>query len=289
MSDARILDQGYRPYEGPRLGVRGAVRSLVRHSAQRALGLRRSAWAKLLPIAAVVIAYLPAAVFVGVAAIVPDQVRDEVDILPTYSEYYGFITAAILLFVAIVGPEVLCPDRRNGMLGLYLASPLGRGTYLLAKTLAVLPVLLLVTLGPPILLLVGFTLADTGPDTLAAFASVLGRIFASAVAVTAVYTAISLAAASLTERRAFASAGVILLVLASSITAFQLVEGSGADAHVMLLNLFVLPFELVQRIYGQPGEYPDISTAALAAAEVAWVAAAAALVRWRYRRLTVTR
>ena len=27
-SDARILDQGYRPYEGPRLGVRGAVRSI---------------------------------------------------------------------------------------------------------------------------------------------------------------------------------------------------------------------------------------------------------------------
>lgn len=289
MSDARILDQGYRPYEGPRLGVVGAVRSLVRHSAQRALGLRRSAWAKLLPIASVVIAYLPAAVFVGVAAIVPEQVRDEVDILPTYSEYYGFITAAILLFVAIVGPEVLCPDRRNGMLGLYLASPLGRGTYLLAKTLAVLPVLLLVTLGPPLLLLVGFTLADTGPEGVADFATVLGRILLSALAVSAVYTAISLAAASLTERRAVASAGVILLVLASSTTAFQLVEGSGADPHVVLLNLFALPFELVQRIYGQPGEHPDVSTAALAVAEVAWVVLAATLVRWRYRRLTVSR
>ena len=67
MSDARILDQGYRPYEGPRRGLAGAVRSLAWHSVLRALGLRRTAWAKLLPIASVLIAYVPAVVFVGIA------------------------------------------------------------------------------------------------------------------------------------------------------------------------------------------------------------------------------
>ena len=40
---------------------------------------------------------------------------------------------AVLVFVAFVAPEVLCPDRRTGMLGLYLASPLTRDTYLVGK------------------------------------------------------------------------------------------------------------------------------------------------------------
>jgi ABC-2 type transport system permease protein len=289
MSDARILDRGYRPYDGPRLGRAGAVRSLARHSMTRALGLRRTAWAKLLPIASVLIAYLPAAVFVGIAALLPEQVRNDTRIIPSYSDYYSFITAAIVLFVALVGPEVLCPDRRNGMLGLYLASPLDRTTYLLAKVLAVFPVLGFVTLGPPLLQLVGLQLADAGPGGAGDFALVLVRIVIAAVVVSVAYTTLSLAAAALTDRRAFASAGIILVLFATSITTNQFVKVSGADPHLLLLNLFFLPFELVSRVYGEAGTYPEIRTATLAAAEAAWVVLGAAVVWVRYRKLTVTR
>ncbi|MEX2658122.1 MAG: ABC transporter permease subunit, partial [Acidimicrobiales bacterium] len=181
-----------------------------------------------------------------------------------------------------------CPDRRDGMLGLYLASPLTRDTYLLAKALAVVPVLAIVTVGPPLLLLVGRTFADAGPDGLGEFLLVLVRVIASGLAVSAAYTAISLAAASLTDRRAVASAGVILLLLVSSITTGILVE-LGASERLLLLNLFLLPFELVQRIYGDVGSNPRLSTAELVLANVAWTLGAALLVRERYRRLQVTR
>ncbi|MDP9452937.1 MAG: ABC transporter permease [Actinomycetota bacterium] len=287
MSDARILDRGYRRYDGPRLGVAGAVRSLAWHSALRALGLRRSVWAKLLPLAAVGIAYVPATVFVGVAALLPEQLVDATGLLPGYADYYGFISAAIVLFVALVGPEVLCPDRRHRMLGLYLASPLSRDSYLVAKVLAVVPVLALVTLGPPLLLLVGFTFADAGPDGAGELLGILARIVAGGVVVAAAYTAVSLAASSLTDRRAVASAGIILVLLVSGVATGALVA-SGADERLLLLNLSVVPFELVQRLYGEAGQV-EVSTLALVAANLAWTLAAAALLRARYHRLRITR
>ena len=289
MSNAQIFEQGYRRYDGPRLGVGASVRSLAIHSALRALGLRRTFWAKLLPIATVVIAYAPVAVFVGFAAIVPNEVKDEFDVIPDYADYFGTISTAILLFVAVVGPEVLCPDRKNGMLGLYLASPLRRETYLLAKVLAVVPVLALVTIGPQVLLLIGRTLVDAGPDSAVDFALVLLRAVVAGTVVSALYTGISLAAASLTDRRAFASAGVILLVLLSSGVTSALVEGADADRRLYLLHLFVLPFELVYRIYGERGEEPAIETISLVLAAAAWILGSAALVIWRYRKLTITR
>jgi len=288
VSDAQIYEQGYRKHDGQRLGVAASIRSLAIHSALRALGLRRTFWAKLLPIAAVVIAYLPAAVFVGIAALIPEEITNEVDAIPTYHEYYGFISAAIILFVALVGPEVLCTDRRHGMLGLYLASPLTRETYLASKVLGLLPVLGLVTLGPPLLLLVGRTLVDAGPDNVGGFLVLLLRALGGAIAVTAVYVAVALAAASLTDRRAIASAGFILSLFVSGTITSTLVESLDTSELLYLLNLTVVPFELVQRIYGVEGNL-DASTAAVVAANLAWVLGGAALVLWRYRRLAVTR
>jgi ABC-2 type transport system permease protein len=287
--NAHIFEQGYRRYDGPRLGVTASVRSLAIHSALRALGLRRTFWAKLLPIATVLIAYLPAAVFVGIAALLPKQITDTVDAIPRYADYFGTISAAILLFVAIVGPEVLCSDRKNGMLGMYLASPLTRDTYLLAKVLAVVPVLALVTIGPQILLLIGRSLVDAGPSSFGDFLLLLLRAVVAGFIVSTLYTAISLAAASLTDRRAVASAGVILVLLISSGVTSALVENADTDKRLYLLNLFLLPFELVQRVYGERGNQPTIETISLVLAYVAWVAGSAAVVVWRYRKLTVAR
>jgi ABC-2 type transport system permease protein len=291
MSDARIFDRGYRHYDGSRRGVRGAMLSLGRHSIQRALGLRRPFGAKVFPILAVAIAFIPAIVFVGIAAFVPDNsVRD--DFLPTYGEYYGFVTSAILIFSAFVAPEVLCPDRRNGMLGLYLASPLTRDTYLVAKAASVLAALTLATTGPPLLMLVANTLQGNGPDGPDDFVVLLVRVVAAGLAVSVAHTAVSLAVSSLTDRKAFASAGVIVLLIASSIVAAVLVENADAPVWVWGINLIAMPFQLVQRIYGEhdpTDEIAQMTTAAVVLANVLWVAASTAVVRWRYQRVVVTK
>lgn len=287
MNTAHIYEQGYRRYDGARLGLRASIVSLAIHSMRRGLGLRRTFWAKLLPIAVVLIAYVPAMVFVGIAALIPDELN--LTEFGSYADYFSNISAALILFVAIVGPEVLCADRRNGMLGMYLASPLSRDTYLLAKVLGVMPVLLLVTLGPELLLLVGRTLVDAGPESVGAFLLVLLRMVVSGLAMSVLYTAISLASASLTDRRAVASAGVILSLLATAAVTGALVEEADFDRRLYLLNLGFLPIELVQRVFGERGSEPSLETASIVVASTLWTLAAAAVVAWRYRKLTVSR
>jgi ABC-2 type transport system permease protein len=284
MTDARILDRGYRAYDGPRRGPSGAVRSVMLYSVRRAIGLRRTVWAKALPIASIALAYVPALAFVGIAALLPDLL--EGDLLPQYPDYYGFVTSAIIVFSAFVAPEVLCPDRRNGMLGLYLSAPLTRDTYLLAKAAAVASVLALVTLGPPLLLLIAYTFEGTGPANPGDFLLVLIRIVAAGVAISAAHTTLSLAIASLTDRRAVASAGVILVLLVSAAATGVLVDVADAPEWVLVFNLLVMPFELVQRIYGVE-LLPEVPTWAVLAANVAWSVVAAGVVRFRYQRLAV--
>jgi ABC-2 type transport system permease protein len=284
VSDARILDRGYRPYEGERLGVATVMRSLVRHSAQRVLGLRRPARSKLLPAVSALCAYLPAVVFIGIAALVPpSRLRDQ--FLPTYPQYYGFITSALIVFAVFVAPEALCPDRRNGLLGYYLAAPLTRLSYVVSKVVAVFTLLLLTTLGPPLLLMIAFVLQGNGPDgPIDVFVLTL-RVLASGALVSTLYTAVSLGVSSLTDRRAFAAAGTLLAIIVSGVVTSALVEGASAPTSLIGGNLTAAPFLLVFRIYGQVDNDPDVPTLALVIGVVGWTLLGFGSLWFRYRRI----
>ena len=139
---------------------------------------------------------MPAIVFVGIAAVLPRG--DELE-LDSVANYYGFVTGALFLFAAFVAPEAVCTDRRSGMLGVYLASPLSRDTYLLSKFTAVAAVLSTMTLGPPLLMLIAYTLADAGPDGVDGWLTELGRVLASGLALAVFWAALSLASVSYTH------------------------------------------------------------------------------------------
>jgi ABC-2 type transport system permease protein len=286
--DAQIAARGFQPYDGPRSGVGGAIRSVSIESIRATLGLGRPARTKIFPVAAVVIAYVPAIVFVGISVLIPGDLLDPNEVAD-YASYYGFITLAIILFAALVAPEVLVSDRRNGMLAMYLSTPLHRGTYLTAKIIAVAVTLGLVTLGPPILVLLGYTFDGSGPDGVGNWMATLLRIVVSGIAVSAALTSVSMAASSLTDRRAFAAIGIVLIVLASPILAAALVEGAGLSPYWWTISLFSMPFELVNRIYGQAGDFPEVSTLAVVAANIAWTAIGIAIVIWRYSKLVIAR
>jgi ABC-2 type transport system permease protein len=284
---AHIVDRGFQRYEGVRAGVPQAIGSVAWQSMRATLGLGRPARHKIFPVIAIAIAYVPAIVFVGLSVLISDLL--DPNEIADYASYYGFITAAILLFAGLVAPEVLVGDRRNGMLALYLSTPLHRGTYLVAKGIAVLATLAMVTLGPPLLLLIGYTFANVGPDGLGDWLVVLLRIFVSAFAVSGALTAISMAASSITDRRAFASIGVILLALATPAVASALVDGAELSANWRLIDVFSMPFELVFRIFGESGSFPELSTLNIMLVNAGWVIGGLAVVALRYSRMVVAR
>lgn len=286
--EAKIYDRGYRRYEGPRTGLRGSMRTLIKHSLRHAVGLGRSARFKVIPIAIVVMAYLPAAVFIGLSALIPVNTED---FLPTYAEYYGFVAATIYLLAGFVSPELLCADRRTGLLGVYLASAMNRPNYLLGKAISVFLMLLLVTLGPPLLMLIAFTLQNMGPDGFVEWIKLFGRILLSSFILGALYTAISLAVSATTDRITVATATILALIPGSGIITDILANEADVTPHVRLANLLFLPRALIFRVHGELGGWPTVDnpTWTLWLAWAGWSGVSIGWIWYRYRTLLVQR
>lgn len=282
-NDARLVDRSLTHVE-QRHGVATSMRALGRHTARRILGLRRPHRYKILPVIILAIAYLPSIAFIGLAAMIPEQMADEV---LSSVDFYGSILVAVILFTALAGPQTLCPDRRHRTLGLYLSSPLDRTTYLVTNAAALGSVLFVVTLGPPLLGQVGFALLDvTGPPLAL---SVL-RIVASAVVLAALYGAVAIAGASFTDRRAFASAGIFLGLFGLTIASEVLVDALDLPEWVQMMDVATLGIALVNRIHAVDGvNLPDVATPVLVLGAIAWIVGLGALSHWRYRHLEVVR
>jgi ABC-2 type transport system permease protein len=287
--DAQLFDLGYRAYDGLRERPARAILTLAVFTARRVLGLGRGARHKVLPAITLGIAYLPALANV-VFAMVADEIA--VDELITYGDYMFFIGSALALFAALVAPEALCPDRRTGMLGLYLAGPLDRNRYLLAKAAGVLAVMLLITVGPLLFMLVAFVLAGYGPS-IGETPELLLRILAAGIATALLYTSLSMAVSSFTTRRAVAAVGVVLALFVPASVVRPAIDSTGAPDALDLLSFPFVAFDLSYRIFG---EQPD--DAAPVEALATWVVAgglgaavvAGALVCWfRYRRIEAFR
>lgn len=285
---AEIFDRGYRPYDGPRNGIGTAMVSVFLSSIQRALGLRRKFRFKIVPVATIFIAYVPALVFMGLAVLLPEEFAEE--IVADYAGYFGLLSIAVILFTAFVVPEVLSTDRSSGLFGMYMASPLTRLHYLGAKLASIVALLFLVTLFPVLFLLIGYLANDIGPDGLVKTLEVFAKIAISGLLMSVYFALLGMAAATLTNRKGFASAGIVMLLIGSSVLSGVLVEEGDAPDWVALFALPSLPFDVITRVFDEPRDQIEgVGTLASVGAWAGMCLLCAAVVGYGYKRLEVTK
>lgn len=230
-----VFDLGYRPFEGSREGRVQAMRVIWRDSIRSSLGLGRSLSSKLLPIGIIALAFFPAVIIVVVIGFVSSFGGDTEEFgLPTNEEYYsGFAWVPLMLFAAALGPEMLCPDRRSGALVLYLVRPLTAVDYIVARWLGFFSVSLAVLWLPQLLLFAtrAFT-ADSPVAWLQDHPWLLLQIATSGFALAALLTSIALALSSFTDRRPYAAATILGLMVGSTIVgviASEVTAGTASD------------------------------------------------------------
>lgn len=293
----RVFDLGYRSYDGPREGRSRSRASLFKNGVRTALGLGRGGRAKIVPWLFIAAALIPAVVFALIAGAVDRLAADfdEAVDLPSHADYYGIAGVILLLFAAVVGPELVCPDKRTGLISLYLVRPITRLDYAAARWLALLVVMLVIAYLPQVVLLVGLVLGADSPGSYLADNWLDIPRFIGAGAALAVYvTTLALLAASYTTRRSYAAAFLVGLFLVSAALVGAVTDNVDTDVArwVALLSVSDVPVLLNDQIFG--------STSTLAAddalrlpvgAQVGWYAlvttASGGLLIRRFQRLVV--
>lgn len=215
-----LFDLGYQHYDGPREGRARARKAVFFDGFRTTLGLGRGAGAKVLPILLFSAAMAPAVILALIASLSEGQLD-----LPGHPEYYQIVSVVLLIFAAIIAPELLCPDRRNGVLSLYLVRPLSIGDYVAARWLAFFAITLLLVYSGQLVLLAGLILSASNPaEYIQDNWLDLPRILGAGFLLAAFITTLPLTVAAFTDRRAIAAAFVIGIFIISTATAGALTE-----------------------------------------------------------------
>lgn len=293
-----VFDTGYQPYTGVREGRNRSRIAVFKDGVRTALGLGRGGRAKILPwffIAILAVLGLIFAIIAGAAdRLAGPGTADRMN-LPSHSDYNGIASIIMFVFAALVGPELLCRDRRDGVISLYLVRPLTGSDYVASRWVAFLTVMTAAAWLPQIILFLGLSMGDPQPmEYLSRHWLDVPRFLAAGLAMAAYATTLALLTASFTSRRAYASVFLVGLFLITAPFTIGLAMEIGGDAGrwISMFNLTNIPVHVNDVIFGEISEITSEAPARELPAEVrvgwyfAWVLGAGALLWRRYRRLT---
>lgn len=223
-----IYDLGYRGYQGVHLGRPHAVGSLVKQSFRQSWGLGRPGRAKIVPFGLAALATVPAIVALGISALAKQLgAADMIEAASPirYETYYPVIGQIVFLFAAAQAPELLGRDQRHRVLALFFSRAIRREDYATAKLFALGGAMLAFLLFPLAVIFVGRALlaADVVAGVVADAAEV-PAIVGEAMLTAWLLAAMSLAIASFTPRRAYATAAIFAVVVIPAVTVGALSE-----------------------------------------------------------------
>ncbi len=293
-----VFDIGYQRYSGAREGRQRARLAVYKDGVRTALGLGRGGRAKVLPwffISVLSAIALIMAIVAGAAERLAGPGASQQLNLPSHSDFYGIASAIMFVFAAVVAPELLCPDRRNGVMNLYLVRPLTGGDYIVPRWAAFLSVMIAAAWMPQLILFLGLSAGDPTPVAyLQAHWLDVPRFLLSGAVMAAYGTTLAMLVASFTTRRAYASVFLVgLFVISTPFTVGLASELPGsAGQWVSMFNLSNIPLHVNDIIFGAPNEITEGAPAAQLGATIlvlwcaAWTLLPGGLLFWRYRRMT---
>ncbi|HEX6133829.1 MAG TPA: hypothetical protein VFZ24_07695 [Longimicrobiales bacterium] len=293
-----VFDIGYQRYTGAREGRGRARKAVYKDGVRTALGLGRGARAKVLPwlfIALLAAIALIMAMVAGVAERAGGPGAAEEIGLPSHVDFYGIASIILFVFAAVVAPELLCRDRREGVLHLYLVRPLTGSDYIVARWAAFLTVLVAAAWLPQIVLLTGLAMGDPAPIAyLRTHWLDIPRFLLAGAAMAAYTTTLALLTASFTTRRAYASVFLVgLFVITTPFTTGLASEiGGPVGRWISMFNLTNIPVHVNDIIFGEVSEITEGAPAGELSASLrvawyfAWTLVPAGILWQRYRRMT---
>ncbi len=223
-----VYDLGYEPYEGDRLGRRGARSALFGDGVRRVLGIRRKARRKILPWILITVAVLPAVVFIGIQFFIPIDASDLLSPSANHANFYQLGGTIVLLFTALAAPELLIPDRKEGVLSMLSSRPMLSTDYIGTRFASLLAIVAGFLLIPQLVLYVGQ--AATSDDGLLPGlidqADILPRILFVAVIYALAYVPLGFVVASLSNRKAVAAAVYIGVIIGLTAIAEAIVQNA---------------------------------------------------------------
>ena len=221
-----VYDLGYTPYEGERLGRRGARQAVFGDGIRRVMGIRRKARRKVLPWLLVVIAVLPPIAFVGISFFIPIDVGETFDAAQQHYTFFVLGGTIVLLFTALAAPELLIPDRRDGVLSMLSSRPMTSTDYLGARFASLLAIVGSFLLIPQIVLYVGQAAVDSDGVLQGLIDGLpnLPRILLVVVIYSVAYVPLGFVVASLSNRKGIAASVYIISMLALSAIADAIVR-----------------------------------------------------------------
>lgn len=208
-----VFDLGYQHYLGPREGRMRARKALWVDGMRVAIGLGRGTRAKLLPAALLLIVIMTAIIIALTAA-----AANVGDVVANHADFYRIISSVLLIFSALIAPELLCPDRREGVIYLYFVRPLTTTDYILGRWLAFFTVSFALIIVGQIILFFGLTLGVDEPfEYLKDNWLDVPRFLGAGIIIAAFTTTLPLTVSAFTTRKVFAASFVIGLFIITAI------------------------------------------------------------------------
>jgi ABC-2 type transport system permease protein len=298
MTTGTVFDIGYQRYDGRREGLSRSRRAIFKDGIRIALGLGRGGRAKILPWFFIGVLSFIGLIMALVAGAVdrlggPGTARKAN--LPSHADYYGIASIIMFVFAAVVAPELLCRDRRDRVINLYLVRPIGGGDYVAARWLAFLLVMTLAAWLPQIILFLGLSAGDPAPITyLERHWLDVPRFLLAGLAMAAYATTLAMVTASFTTRRAYASVFLVGLFVILTPFTIPLAQHMGgvAGQWISMFNLTNIPVHVNDVIFGDVSDITEdaparkLGSTVLVSWYLVWTLVPGAILWWRYRRLS---